>query len=187
MKVNIIFLILVTAVLCSCKTGIKPEVYKETIEKGNEISNLAQATLLSNVGKAMQYGGPHYAVEFCNLEASSIIDSLNGVNNCNISRVSNKNRNPKNKLQGKNDEELWQLFQNSSLADTLVAIDKSLVYYKPIKIAMPACLKCHGDPVSDINAETLNKLNFLYPEDLAKGYKLSDFRGLWKISFDNMQ
>ena len=48
---------------------------------------------------------------------------------------------------------------------------------------MPACLKCHGTPEKDIDAATLEKLNLLYPEDLATAYQLNDFRGLWKVEF----
>jgi cytochrome c553 len=58
-----------------------------------------------------------------------------------------------------------------------------LVYYKPIRTGMPACLKCHGNTETDINAATKAKLNELYPNDLATGYKLNDFRGLWKVEF----
>jgi len=48
---------------------------------------------------------------------------------------------------------------------------------------MPACLKCHGVPESDIDSATVQKLRALYPTDLATGYRLNDFRGLWKIEF----
>ena len=50
---------------------------------------------------------------------------------------------------------------------------------------MSTCLKCHGKPDIDIAQGTLKKINQLYPNDLAKGYKLDDLRGLWKIEFDN--
>ena len=65
----------------------------------------------------------------------------------------------------------------------MVQTKQKLVYYKPIKIGMPACLKCHGSSETEINAVTFEKLNTLYPHDLATGYKLKDFRGLWKIEF----
>jgi len=48
---------------------------------------------------------------------------------------------------------------------------------------MPACLKCHGNIETDINVSTRNKLTELYPNDLATGYKLNEFRGLWKVEF----
>jgi hypothetical protein len=131
----------------------------------------------------MGKGGPVYAMEFCNAQASSIIDSLNGVNNCTISRVSAKNRNQNNHLKDNRETEIWHWFANNLQADTLIRHNKNLVYYKPITIALPACLKCHGNPGAEINPATLGKLKKLYPNDLATGYKLNDFRGLWKIEF----
>ena len=169
--------------LVSCQTKINSETYSNYQEKGNQISNVAQATLLVNVGKAIQEGGPEYAVEFCNLKASSIIDSLNRANNCNISRVSEKNRNPGNMLKTPSEKELWKIFQTSNKQDTLLQNNKKLVYYKRINMALPACLKCHGSTESDINPATKTKLQDLYPNDLATGYQLNDFRGLWKIEF----
>ena len=89
-------------ILFSCNFSktkiISDKVYAGYQKKGEGITNLAQAILLGNVSKAMQQGGPEYAVEFCNLKASLIMDSLNSSNQCIISRVSDKNRNPDNKI-----------------------------------------------------------------------------------------
>ena len=80
-------------------------------KNGNEIAGNVQSTLLKNVGMAIQKGGPQYAVEFCNLEASSIIDSLNQQFDCKISRVSEKNRNPNAGLTSAYEKELWQILR----------------------------------------------------------------------------
>lgn len=183
MKNNILLLLLVVVLLFSCKKSIQPEVYIEHIEKGNTITTETQAVLLANVASAMQTGGPANAVEFCNLKASGITDSLNTVFSCTISRVSAKNRNTENALVSVVDKQLWAVFENGSVADTVVKQGKNLVYYKPIRTAMPACLKCHGVPGTDIDSVTVMKLQTLYPADLATGYRLNDFRGLWKIEF----
>ncbi len=183
MKPNFFLITVIVILFFSCKPKIDNATYTELTQKGNEITNLAQSVLLANVGKAMQTGGPDYAVEFCNLKASSIIDSLNRANNCEISRVSAKNRNPENNLKTAADKNLWVIFENGLVNDTLLRENKKLVYYKPIKTAMPACLKCHGVPGSDIDEATSEKLLSLYPNDLATGYHLNDFRGLWKIEF----
>lgn len=183
MKVNKLLIALATLFLISCSSKINKETNSEYRKKGNEISTLTQSVLLANVGQAMQKGGAASAVEFCNLQASSITDSLNSVNNCVIKRVSVKNRNPENDLKTEAEENLWAIFSEGNLNDTLIDENKKLIYYKPIKIALPACLKCHGQPGSDIDENTLAKLQNLYPADLATGYKLNDFRGLWKIEF----
>ncbi|MGE0018726.1 MAG: DUF3365 domain-containing protein [Draconibacterium sp.] len=183
MKNTFLLLVAVIFLLFSCKKNIQPEIYIEHIEKGNNVSAVAQAALLTNVAAAIQNGGPAYAVEFCNLEASGITDSLNSIFNCTISRISAKNRNTENALASATDKQFWAIFENGTVSDTVVQHGKKLVYYKPIRTAMPACLKCHGVPGTDIDSVTIRKLQTLYPADLATDYALNDFRGLWKIEF----
>jgi cytochrome c553 len=183
MKQNYFLIAIFAILMISCKSKIENATYSEFQKKGNEIATLTQTVLLANVGEAMQKGGPVYALEFCNLKASAITDSLNAANNCTISRVSAKNRNPENDLKTAADKNLWAIFEAGTLNDTVIQQSKTLVYYKPIKTALPACLKCHGELGTDIDSTTTAKLNMLYPKDLATGYKLNDFRGLWKIEF----
>lgn len=166
---------------------INAEVYSKFQMEGDKITNTTQGVLLANVGKAMQNGGPKNAVSFCNLKASAIVDSLSHAYNCEISRVSAKNRNPQNALQSKTDEDIWSFFSSLTSetfpGDTLIASKGEIIYYKPIKIGMTACLKCHGVPGQDIDNDTYAELQKLYPDDLATDYHLGDFRGLWKIRF----
>lgn len=178
-------LILAFLFLFSCFSNIDSSTYSEIQKEGREVAAKAQTALLQNVGEAIQKGGSEYAVEFCNLKASSIIDSINQEFNCTISRVSDRNRNPNAALSSMQENEIWKIFHEGTLSDTIVQNNKNLIFYKPIKIGMPACLKCHGNPESDINLVTQQKLKDLYPNDLATGYSLNDFRGLWKIEFED--
>lgn len=196
MNKSVIGFVVFSVILFACNSGssekenISPETYSTYLLKGKDISALAQGVLLANVGKAMQQGGPEHAVEFCNLKASSIVDSLNRTNNCVISRISDKNRNPQNVLKNEDDKNLWAYFsaQPADMArDTLVQNSDGLVFYTPIRIALPTCLKCHGTPGEEIDNATHEKLQNLYPADLATGYNLNDFRGLWKIQFANAE
>ncbi|MCK3683458.1 DUF3365 domain-containing protein [Maribellus sp. YY47] len=180
---NIFFAGLLLMGLSACKTGIDKDTYGKFQNSGSEITNQAQAVLLSNVGSAIQKGGTEFAVEFCHLKASPLIDSLSQVFSCNISRVSEKNRNPNNALN-KTERELWKVFQTRTLPDTLLRLNSKIIYYKRIHTAMPACLKCHGNVDGEIDSATLEKIQKLYPNDLATGYQLNDFRGLWKVVFE---
>ena len=189
---NRFFLFVFVAVFlfsCGKKTSEKPdaETYAQYLESGNEISIQAQAALLTNVSRAMEQGGSLFAAEFCNLQASSIVDSLNNLYNCNISRVSDKNRNPENGLQTSADKQLWTYFfnrhQQGLVHDTLIMDGDRLVYYKPILTAMPACLQCHGSK-QEIQPETFEKMQALYPNDKATGYGMNELSGLWKIGFE---
>ncbi len=182
MKYNYLFLIFLFGIY-SCSSKLDRATYQKYQNTGNDISATVQATLLSNVAQAIQQGGTEHAVEFCNLQATSILDSLNQEYDCKISRVSDKNRNPNNKMRTEQEIKLWEIFKNGTLADTLIKADNNVVFYKPIRTGMPACLKCHGNPDSDIDPETFQKIQKLYPNDLATGYRLNELRGLWKIEF----
>ncbi len=179
-----IFLIIITFSCSNTVSRIDSGTYAEFQKKGDEITNLSQATLLGNVGKAIQIGGTEYAVEFCNLKASLIVDSLNAINKCTITRVSEKNRNPENFLKNEVEKQLIQKMKTGITTDTLIRSGNIITYYKPITTTLSACLRCHGHPGSDITPPTLEKIKTLYPNDLATGYNLNDFRGMWKVEFN---
>jgi len=193
MKLNTFLLLIPLLLFFSCQpkssqNKLGAEAYARYLTAGNEVSTATQATLLANISQAMQQGGSLYAVEFCNLRAAGITDSLSRKWNCDITRISEKNRNPENALETGTDKEMWEYFytlhRNGVQHDTVVAVDGQPVYYRPIVTGMPACLKCHGSP-QETDPATYSKIQELYPSDLAMGYQLNDFRGLWKITFTN--
>jgi len=136
----------------------------------------------------MKTGGPEYAIDFCNLRAMEIKDSLSRLNNCQIQRIALKYRNPLDKPQSKKEEDLLYQFQltnqkGDSLKPKVYLLEDRIEYYQPIVIDNGACLICHGDPDTQISDETLVKIEARYPNDLAVGFSLNDFRGTWKITF----
>ncbi|MEZ4938611.1 MAG: DUF3365 domain-containing protein [Crocinitomicaceae bacterium] len=132
---------------------------------GNQVTNTAQSTLLKHVGSAMKMGGPNAAIQYCNINALSITDSLSTANHVKISRVTERNRNEKNALV-QEDLGIWEFYKsgeiNVQMGDTLVNLSGKMVYYKPIYIANPACLNCHGQEGTDILEGTIAKLNEFY-------------------------
>ena len=174
-----------------------PEVIKitetekaEKLDLGNRISEIAQTTLLQNVSKAMQAGGSVHAVEFCNIQAVPLMDSVSKANKVKVERVTDKNRNPDNYLKTEYDKSAWAKFKSAffKLEKPVPFIqeegNQTLVYYKPIAMGMPTCLKCHGTPEKDIDVATAEKIKEKYPNDLATNYKMGDFRGMWKVTFE---
>lgn len=163
-------------------------IKQEYIQKGREIAQLTQTELLINVSNAIKKGGPGYAIDYCNLHALSLKDSLSRLNNCQIRRIALKYRNPVDmprteKEKEQLDQYLLDYQKGESLGPEAYLFKDRIEYYQPILIAMEACLKCHGDPGKQIAEETLQKIQAHYPDDLATGYKLNDFRGAWKITF----
>ena len=73
--------------------------------------------------------------------------------------------------------------KGAPLESKIFVLEDSIEFYKPIFLGMDACLKCHGAPGTQIAEETLKKIKEHYPEDLATGFELNDFRGAWKVTF----
>jgi len=149
--------------------------------KGDSLTSIAQALLLKNVQSAMKSGGPVHAIDFCNVRATPLMDSLSQAQGVKISRISVDYRNRMNKPSSRERALLLEL-QTKSKADTLIAENNT--YYKSIKVFSSACLKCHGSVEEDIALATLNKIREVYPSDYAVGYSLGDYRGAWKVEFD---
>jgi hypothetical protein len=160
----------------------------EAYDIGREVSDLTGAKLVSQLSKAIAEQGPPYAIEFCNLAASGIVDSINQANDCTVQRLTNRRRNPANKIETSQDTLAWNFFRSSKAGvqtpDTVLLTNgSSPVYYRPIFIPSELCLQCHGSRSKDIALSTLEKIDSLYPADAAVNYMVGDLRGMWKISF----
>ncbi len=161
---------------------------QEYLQKGEEIASQAQAELLKNVSVAINKGGPGYAIDFCNILALPLKDSLSRLYKCQIRRISSKYRNPADMPQGETEIDQLKRYELAHQKGGLIHpevyfFDDRIEYYQAITMAMETCLKCHGDPAKQIPGEVLTKIKALYPNDLATGYALNDFRGAWKITF----
>lgn len=172
--------------LTGCNFGTDSNIEYKPIDYkalGDSLAINAQQTLLFNVGNAMKNGGPVNAISFCNINASRLTDSLSIADNVKISRITRKTRNQKNRAS---EDELMILaeLENNSIFDTLIENGNFRTYYKSIRIGMPTCLKCHGTTDEDIDPATLEKLKVLYPKDQATNYSMGEFRGAWKIIFE---
>ena len=179
------FLTLFLLVFMMHSCGNKEESLKqEYLQKGGEIVNLTQSELLKNVSHALKTGGPAYAIDFCNLRAMQLKDSLSRLNNCQIRRIAIKYRNPADKAQTDAEKDQLFLYQEGKSTEPKVYLfNDRIEYYQPIFIDNGACLICHGNPGIHITEETLEQIKVRYPGDLATGFALNDFRGAWKITF----
>jgi hypothetical protein len=163
--------------------------YAEYIGKGRSAASGTQGVLMANIGKAIQKGGTEHAVEFCNVNAMPLVDSLSTATGMKIGRISARNRNPENKIKSQEDRMAWKYFANNKgdgTSEDTVLYDRAQqpVYYRPIRIGMETCLKCHGSRSQDIELATLEKIDELYPTDNAVNYSMGELRGLWKVEFE---
>ena len=164
------------------------EAPQETYAKiGMEYALAAKGALGKNLMKAIQQNGPVGAVEFCNVKALPLTDSISVMKNAIINRVSDKPRNTDNAA---NKEELGYITYFKKLVAAgkqpkpIVKTENGEVdFYFPIT-TNAMCLQCHGKPKEQIAPATLTALKNLYPKDKAVGYNENEVRGLWAINFD---
>lgn len=153
------------------------------IEKGKSITSSTFLALSTELQKAMKEGGPKNAIEYCNLNALSLTDSLSKLHSATIKRTSNKYRNPENKPTDQErvalDYYQRQLSLNQAMLPKVETDKNGTVFYAPI-IVQDMCLKCHGDKE---NISIYDLIKEKYPEDLATGYKQGDLRGMWSVTF----
>lgn len=136
---------------------------------------------------AMKAGGPVNAIEVCNVKAPQIAARHSEARNWEVGRTSLKVRNPDNapdawerrvleqfeqrKAAGENPQQLehWEVVQSDG--------GRQFRYMKAIPTA-EVCLACHGQ---DIAEPVAAKLDSLYPDDQARGFRQGDLRGAFTI------
>lgn len=163
--------------------------YAEYLEKGKNAAASTQGVLMANIGQAIQKGGAEHAIQFCNVNAMPLVDSLSSATGVKIGRISSRNRNPANEITTREDRIAWNYFashkgEGAAVDTILYSRAKEPTYYKPIRIGMETCLMCHGSRSMDIELSTLEKIDELYPEDNAVNYSMGELRGLWKVEFE---
>lgn len=169
-------------ILISCNSSLNKGKNSQngiSISMAENIVGISQQTLVKTVSqKISEHGAPH-AITFCNENALPLLDSISNIHGVSITRISEKYRNPKNKPDK---EDLLALKALSTGSIKYYQNKNASIYYAPIRIGMPTCLKCHGE-AKDIDAPTISKIKELYPYDKAVDYKIGEFRGCWKVTY----
>ena len=160
------------------------------MEEGQKYVNATQSVLAKNLLEAINKDGAPYALEFCNVRAYPLTDSLARVHHAGIRRVTDKARNPANKANAMEMTHIAllqsHLAKGENLSPTVVEQNDKMVGYYPI-LTNAMCLQCHGKLDVDISKATLDKIHALYPDDQATGYVVNELRGLWVVEMDKKQ
>ena len=161
-------------------------VQTDYLEEGRKIAMMTFATLSENLQTAMERGGVPEAVAYCNLAASSLVDSLDQVYQVEIKRTSMRVRNPQNRPTIEEGKQLRSYQEQADAGKELKALmrqsGKDVIFHAPIFV-MPLCQKCHGKIGEELKKEDYEVIHRLYPEDEAVDYYTGDLRGMWSISF----
>ncbi|PHS79052.1 MAG: glutamate synthase [Rhodospirillaceae bacterium] len=144
--------------------------------------------LVGELKKGMKAGGPIAAIGVCNIKAMPITDKHTAeASGWTIKRSSHKLRNTDNQpdtFEARAIKELLARQANGEkakdMAVTMVTIEDGKKTFRMVK-AIPTgkpCLACHG---SDIKPEVAAKLDSLYPNDKARGFKMGEMRGIFSL------
>jgi hypothetical protein len=145
-------------------------------------------TLKQELQGGMQDGGPVNAISVCNLSAPGIANTYSVRKGWDVGRTSLKLRNPANAPDAWERSVLESFEERKGAGEDPAKMEhyevvhqdgvKELRYMKAIPTAR-LCLACHGENVDSITRTRLEKL---YPDDQAVGYKAGDIRGAFSIT-----
>ncbi|WP_435414233.1 Tll0287-like domain-containing protein [Polaribacter aestuariivivens] len=155
-------------------------------ERGLKYALSTKQVLGKNLMGKIQKEGTIAALEFCNIAAMPLTDSMSVYHNAKIKRVSDKPRNSNN-IANKEESRYITIFKNDVLNDKesepiVVETSEIVNVYYPIK-TNGMCLQCHGTPKTQIKENTFSKIRELYPNDKAFGYDINEIRGIWNVSY----
>jgi cytochrome c553 len=157
------------------------------LELGKQYVLKTKSALGSNLMSVLKTEGSIGALEYCNLNAKGLLDSMQQELGVSIKRVSDKNRNPDNAANLDELEYIMKarhtLQDKSELKPKLIENREKLVAYYPI-VTNKMCMQCHGEEGIEIEPKTLAKIKELYPEDKATGYGINQLRGIWVVEMD---
>lgn len=167
--------------------GVKRLTKAEIIAKGEEIGksaiSLAATNLQKHLKNAITTEGIAGAIKYCNLNATGLVKNLEDSLGVEITRVTDKPRNPMDSLSAK-DKEIWEayVYANETEQAQIQELDENtLIMTKPIAITNGLCLNCHGAPGGTITQANYDSISQLYPADKAINYQIGDLRGMWRV------
>ncbi len=148
--------------------------------------------LKGELTSSMKASGPVATIEVCSKTAPSIAQSLSEKHGMTVARTSLKTRNPDNAPDAWEEAVLKKFEERRAAGES----PKDMAFYEIVEadgkksfrfmkaIGMPPlekmpCLKCHGE---NIDPKITAKLDELYPNDMARGYKPGQIRGAFTIT-----
>lgn len=156
-------------------------------ERGMQMAQATKAELGKNLMGQIQKNGVIAALDFCNIQAMPLTDSMSVAHKANIRRVTDKPRNPKNKANAVELQHI-ETFKNQIASGKepkpiITTMGEEVKFYYPI-VTNSMCLKCHGTPGKELETLTLSNILKHYPNDKATGYGENEVRGIWSIEFE---
>lgn len=183
----------VTLILAACvsPTG-NPAGERATgdvAQKSAVLADRFQAELQAQLSAAMQQGGPVRAIDVCHAVAPAIASSLSDESGAQVRRIALRQRNPSALAEGE-----WQK-RLEALATAPVGPDGKPAtvqwttgkgkaaqthYMRAIPMKEQPCAACHG---TNVAPDVQLRIQSLYPDDRAIGFRPGELRGAIAISW----
>lgn len=159
----------------------------ELMARARAATDALFARLLQRLNQEYQAGGAERGVQVCSRIAQSLTREIAAEHRVSMRRVSLKNRNPRNAPDAWERQVLQRWERDLKAGRPIGEVATWRIengrrvyrYMRPIKIAMPLCLECHG---TQIKPEVRRLLRERYPNDKATGYKQGDLRGAFSVT-----
>lgn len=150
------------------------------------LAQSAFAKLSGELAAAIAEGGAVKAIDVCSQRAMPITEEVSAANGVEMRRLSHRPRNPLNEAAGRDLEVIAEFQAQLAEAKPLLPVVDALgngtaVVRLPILLSQPLCLSCHGAPDGEIEPATLEAIRARYPDDTAIGFRLGEFRGIWRV------
>ena len=163
------------------------DAMQANIDEGKGIIKAFAGDLKGELKKGMKEGGPMKALQVCNTVAPHIAEAHSQMSRWDVARTSLKVRNSGNAPDAW-ETAVMEEFESRKAAgeDPMKLVKAEVVEEQGRKVfrmmkAIPTaevCTKCHG---SEIDPKLAVKLDELYPEDKARGFKVGDLRGAFTL------
>jgi len=163
---------------------------EQMIAESKQAIKLFAIQLKAQLQQGMKQGGPGNAIKVCNTAAVDIQNQVSEKLGWKISRTSLKLRNSNNLPDEWEKKVLNDFEQRLTSGETIEKLEFSETFnestpavfrYMKVIPTQGLCLNCHGDKLTP---EVHEKLQKLYPQDQAIGYKVGDIRGAFTITRD---
>lgn len=183
------------ALICAVPMGVASAGQDDMKKRANESKAVVKqfmGKLKGELVSAIKSGGPVKAIEVCNTVAPAIAQAESEKHGWEVGRTSLKTRNPNNAPDEWEKAVLMKFEERAAAGESpakmahfeVVEQDGKQVFRFMKAIGMPPlenapCLKCHGE---NIDPAVAAKLDELYPNDQARGYKPGMIRGAFTIT-----
>ena len=159
---------------------------RDYLRDGQVIAGATFSELSGLLQSYLRLKGVEGAIEYCQVAALPLTDSLSEVHAAQIKRVGTRVRNPQNKATEAEAAVMAQyqelLEKGERLESMVQEVAGRPVFYAPIRL-LPLCEQCHGVLGEGLAEENYELIKAAYPEDEAIGYRNGDLRGIWSITF----